>query len=279
MPLDVEMVEKAVLAGVIVSDIRIIRDFFSHPENMTRTLRIYTPDAYEREPGRRFPVLYMLDGQNVFNHPESAIYHTWCANTTMDRMVRDGAVQPWIIVGIDHGPERFSEYSPWWEPAVGAGGGGWAFIDFLVYHLKPFMDGSYRTLTEPHWTGVMGSSLGGLMSLTMAKSHPWVFGRIGAVSPTVMWANREIFRLWDRPTGRWLQLYLDVGSLERYWFYNVFLDYVESVQQFSEHLQRVGVAPYEMRYVVAPDHFHNEEAWQARLPDIFRWLLAAPQGV
>ena len=66
-----------------MSDIRISRDFYSYPEETTRTLRIYTPDAYYLQPERRFPVLYMMDGQNVFNHPESALYHTWCANTTM----------------------------------------------------------------------------------------------------------------------------------------------------------------------------------------------------
>ena len=262
-----------------MSGIQIMRDFFSQPENTERTLRIFTPDAYEREPGRRFPVLYMLDGQNVFNHPESAVYHTWCANTTMDRLIEEGAIAPWIIVAVDHGPDRFHEYSPWWEPTVGGGGGGWLFIEFLANHLKPHIDANYRTLPEPHWTAVMGASLGGLMSLAMGKSHPWIFGRIGAVSPTVMWASGEIFRLWDSPTGRWCRLYMDVGSLERYWFHDIFLDYVEATRHFFEHLKRIGVGDHEMRYAVAPDHFHNEEAWQARLPDIFRWLLEDAKGV
>jgi predicted alpha/beta superfamily hydrolase len=262
-----------------MSEIRIIHDFYSAPESSVRTLRIYTPDVYESELERRFPVLYLLDGQNVFNHPESAIYHTWCANTTLDRLVREGAVPPWIIVAVDHTADRFREYSPWWEASVGNGGGGWQLIEFMVHHLKPFMDRNYRTLTEPHWTGVMGASLGGLMSLVMGKSHPQVFGRIGALSATVMWANGEIFRWWDRPTERWCKLYLDVGSLERYWFYDLYLDYVEATQRFYDHLQRIGLGDHELRYVVAPEQFHNEEAWQARLPDILRWLLAAPQGV
>jgi len=262
-----------------MSEIRIIPDFFSYPEDTMRTLRIYTPDAYEAEPERRFPVLYMLDGQNIFSHPSSAIYDTWCANTTMDQLVHEGSIQPWIIVGIDHGPDRFGEYSPWWEQAVGGGGGGWQLMSFMVNKLKPFVDGEYRTLKEPHWTGILGASLGGLMALTMGKSHPEVFGRIGAVSPTVMWANGEIFRHWDRPTGRWCRLYMDVGSLERYWFYDIYLDYVDATHHFHEHLKRIGVQDHEMRFVVAPEHFHNEEAWQTRLPGIFRWLLADPQGI
>jgi predicted alpha/beta superfamily hydrolase len=259
--------------------VQIVRDFYSVPENTVRTLRIYTPDAYDSEPESRFPVLYMLDGQNVFSHPDSAVYHTWCANATLDRLVGEGAIRPWIIVGVDHTADRFREYSPWWEPTVGGGGGGWQLVEFLVHHLKPFMDQNYRTLGEPHWTGLMGASLGGLMSLVMGKSHPEVFGRIGAVSPTVMWAGGEIYRLWDRPTARWCRLYMDVGALERYWFYDIFLDYVDATQHFFEHLKRIGLGDHELRYVVAPDHFHNEEAWQARLPEIFRWLLEEPQGV
>ncbi|ABK18010.1 alpha/beta hydrolase [Syntrophobacter fumaroxidans] len=258
-----------------MSEIRILRDFYSYPEETTRTLRIYTPDAYQAHPDRRFPVLYMMDGQNVFNHPESALYHTWCANTTMDRLIFEGRLQPWIIVGIDHLPDRFAEYVPWPEPAIGADGRGRLFADFLVNHLKPFVDQTYRTLGTPQWTAVMGASLGGLMSLVLGKTHPDVFGRIGAVSPSVMWAGSEIFRLWDRPTGRWCKIYLDAGTLERYWYYDIYLDYVESVASFHRHLKDIGLGDHELRFVLAEGHFHNEEAWQARLPDILPWLLEA----
>ena len=262
-----------------MSDIRIIRDFYSYPESTARTLRIYTPDACYSEPERRLPVLYMLDGQNVFSHPESALYHTWCANTTMDRLVMEGRILPWIIVAVDHLPDRFSEYSLWWEPAVESGGRGWLFVDFLVNHLKPFIDQSYRTLTEPHWTGVMGSSLGGLMSLMTGRLHPGIFGRIGAVSPAVMWAGGEIFRFWDSPTGRWCKIYIDTGSLERYWLSDIYLDYVEATKNFYNHLKSLGMGDHELRYIVAQNHLHNEEAWQARLPDIFQWLLEDAKGI
>lgn len=262
-----------------MSDIQILHDFYSQPEGANRTLRICIPDVYYSQPATHFPVLYMLDGQNVFSHPESAVFHTWCANTTMDRLIAEGCIRPWIIVAIDHLPDRFSEYSPWSEPAVGAEGRGWLFIDFLVNYLKPFMDQNYRTLGEPHWTGILGASLGGLMSLAAGKVHPDVFGRIGAVSPSVMWANGEIFRLWDHPTGHWCKIYMDTGSLERYWYYNIYLDYVESTKNFYEHLKSLGLKDHELRYVVAQDHFHNEEAWQARLPAIFTWLLEDAKGV
>lgn len=262
-----------------MSYIQILRDFYSEPEGLVRTLRIYTPDAYEGQPNDRFPVLYMLDGQNVYNHPESAIYHTWCANTTLDRLIGEGQLRPWIVVAIDHLPDRFNEYSPWPEPSVGAQGRGWLFVDFLVNHLKPFIDRTYRTLPEPHWTGVLGASLGGLMSLVIGKTHPESFGRLGAVSPSVMWADGAVFRLWNAPTGRWCKLYMDTGSLERYWFYDLYLDYVSATLDFYHHLENISLGDHELRYVVAPDHFHNEEAWQARLPDILLWLLEDAKGI
>lgn len=262
-----------------MSNIQIMRDFYSYPEGVTRTLRIYTPDLYHSDPNRRFPVLYMLDGQNVFNHPESAIYHTWCANTTMDRLIADGHQEPWIIVAIDHLTDRFAEYVPWPEAKVNAAGRGRLFAEFLTEHLKPFIDATYRTRREPYWTGVMGASLGGLMSLVLGKSHPHLFGRIGALSPSVMWADSAIFRCWDTPTHRWCKIYLDVGSLEHYWYYDIYLDYVAATRHFYHHLQNLGLGPRELRYVVAADHFHNEQAWQQRLPSIFTWLLEEAGGI
>lgn len=262
-----------------MSEITIMRDFHSIPESTGRTLRVYRPDLYFLEPERRFPVLYMLDGQNVFSHPESALYHTWCANTAMDRLIAEGRIGPWMIVAVDHLEDRFTEYVPWWEPSVGRDGRGWQLIDFLVSHLKPFIDREYRTRPEPQWTGIMGASLGGLMSLVLGRTHPHVFGRIGALSPSVMWAGGEITRLWDRTTGSWCRIYMDTGSLERYWYYDLYLDYVEATERFYQHLKSIGMKDHELRYVIAPDHFHNEQAWQSRLPDILAWLLEEPSGI
>lgn len=257
-----------------MGDIRIIRDFYSYPESVTRTLRIYTPDGYGEDPARRYPVLYMMDGQNVFAHPESAQIHTWCANWALEGRVSAGRIQPWIVVAVDHMPFRLEEYSPWPDPDRRSGGRGWAFVDFVVNHLKPFVDATWRTRPGPRETAVMGASLGGLMSLVLGKTHPEVFGRIGALSPSVMWASGEAFRLWDRPTGQWIRLYMDTGDLERYWFHDTFLDYVDATDAFAAHLRAIGVQEHEMRYVVARDHFHHEQAWAARLPEILDWLLA-----
>jgi hypothetical protein len=94
-----------------------------------------------------------------------------------------------------------------------------------------------------------------------------------------MWASGEVFRFWDRPTGSWCKIYMDTGSLERYWYYDIYLDYVDSTTNFYHHLKGMGLGDHELRFVIAMDHFHDEKAWRARIPDILPWLLAEARGI
>lgn len=254
--------------------VQIVRDFSSPGEHATRTVRVYTPDAYDARPHARFPVLYMHDGQNVLEHAESARWDTWCANTTLEALVREGAVEPWVIVAIDHGPNRFEQYSPWDEPRLGVTGRGPAYASFLVESLKPWVDATYRTRPGPEWTATMGSSLGGLISLYLGWRHPDVFGRIGGVSPTVMWSLGRLFEAWTAHTGRWSRIYLDTGAHETVQWDQVHLDYGSGVRAFHEQLRRAGYADWELRLVVDETGGHHESDWQRRLPGVFRWLLS-----
>jgi predicted alpha/beta superfamily hydrolase len=256
-----------------MGNIQILRDVYSSVEQVKRTIRIFTPDAYQQQPKQAFPVLYMFDGQNIFSHPESAVYDTWCANTTMERVASEGSLRPWIIVGIDHLEDRLTEYSPW------IGGRGDKCAQFLVNELKPYIDKTYRTLSEPQWTGVMGSSMGGLMSLYIGKTYPKTFGRIGGLSPALMWGDGQMFQYWDRHTHCWSKIYLYVGSQEQYSFYGVFLDYVPITRDFYSHLKQLGYSDYEVHFNLAQGETHYETSWQRQLPDIMRWLLSEPQGV
>lgn len=256
-----------------MGDIQILRNVYSTSERITRTIRIFTPDAYHQQPNQAFPVLYMFDGQNVFSHPESAVYDTWCANTTMEQLAREGSLRPWIIVAIDHLSDRLSEYSPW------LGGRGGLCGQFLVNELKPLIDKTYRTRPEPQWTGVMGASMGGLMSLYVGKTYPKTFGRIGGISPALMWGGGQMFQYWDTPARTWSKILLHVGSQEQYSFYGVWLDYVPITRDFYHHLKQLGYADHELRLVVADGDTHHETSWQRRLPDMMRWLLEEPQGI
>ncbi|HEY9853043.1 MAG TPA: alpha/beta hydrolase-fold protein [Leptolyngbyaceae cyanobacterium] len=256
-----------------MGNIKIIRDFFSFSEQVNRTIRIFTPDAYQFQPDKRFPVLYMFDGQNIFSHPESALYDTWCANTTLENLASQKIIEPWIIVGIDHLPNRLEEYSP------GIGGRANLTGEFLVNHLKPLIDKTYRTLPETYNTAVMGASLGGLFSLYLGKTYPQIFGRIGGISPALMLGGNQMFEYWDKHTHQWSKILLHVGSKEQYSFYGVWLDYVPVTKDFYHHLKKLGYADYELHFVLAEGDIHHETSWQKRLPNIMTWLLEPAQGI
>jgi predicted alpha/beta superfamily hydrolase len=254
-----------------LSELLIVRDFASVPEGFARTLRIFLPDAYAFEPHRRFPVLYMQDGQNVFDHPDSARWDTWGVNTSMQKLVAERSIDPWIVVAVDHGAGRFEEYSLWPEIQVGSLGRGEAYLRFLVEQLKPHVDRSFHTLPEATHTAMVGSSLGGLISLCAHARFPGVFGRIGAFSPTVMWAGHALFELWrERTLGR---IYLDVGADEKFMIDDYVLNYGEEVLRFHHHLRSLGYGPEQVQFFGEPDAEHSEADWRRRFPNAMRWLL------
>ncbi|KFA91063.1 alpha/beta hydrolase [Archangium violaceum] len=253
--------------------VHIIRDFASPQEGFTRTVRIYTPDGYDQASHHRFPVLYMHDGQNVFAHSESAVFDTWCANLALERMVGEGRAEPWLIVGIDSGPGRLEEYSPWNESRANVRARGGAYARFIVETLKPYVDGVYRTRQGSEWTAVMGSSLGGLMSLYLGWKYPEVFGRIGALSPSVMWSEYKLFEHWKAHSQRWSRIYLDAGTYEWINPGGVPLPYGEATRDFYVHLKQLGYADHELALVLEPEGQHHESAWQRRLPWAMNWLL------
>lgn len=245
--------------------VHIIRDFYSPREGFSRTVRIYTPDGYDQGSAHRYPVLYMHDGQNIFAHAESARFDTWCANTAQEQLVHEGRLEPWIIVGIDSGPGRFEDYSPWSRGDI--------YGRFLVETLKPFIDGTYRTRHGPEWTATMGSSLGGLISLYLGMHYPDVFGRVGALSPSVMWNDYRLFQHWTSHTRRWSRIYLDTGTHEYIDPGGMPMPYGEATRDFHQHLKRLGYGDHELLLVQDPDGIHHEKDWQRRLPSAMQWLL------
>jgi predicted alpha/beta superfamily hydrolase len=255
--------------------VQIHREYFSPPEGFARTVRIYTPDAYDTDPDRRFPVLYMHDGQNVFAHPESAVFHTWCANNALERLVGEGRLEPWIIVALDHtGLGRWPDYTPWDDPKAKVSARGPLYAKFLQEHLKPWVDKTYRTRPEAQWTATMGASLGGLISLYLGLSAPHVFGRIGALSPTVMWSGGRMFQEWKAHSKHWSRIYLDAGANEYINVDGIPLEYAKYTRDFFLHLKKLGYGDHETCLVLEPGGDHNELDWQRRLPFAFRWLLS-----
>lgn len=252
-----------------------------------RNVDVWLPPSYGRDPQRRYPVLYMHDGQNLFDPALSYTGTDWDIDGALARLIERGEAREAIVVGVWNTPQRFAEYmprAPVRTETVGSGIDGRpigrsedirsdAYLQFLVEELKPFIDARYRTLPGRDDTFVMGSSMGGLISLYAIARHPDVFGGVGAVSThwpacdgcSVDWFATHL----PRPGGH--RLYFDYGTAT--------LDalYPPHQARMDAGLRRAGWRAgrdwITRRFEGAE---HNEAAWKARVEIPLRFLLAPP---
>ena len=177
---------------------------------------VYVPQAFHDDPNRFFPVLYLHDGQNLFDPETSFIKgNYWRVGETADWMISAGEVEPLVIVGIyNAGAKRIDEYTPLEDRRLG-GGNADAYGQMLVEDLKPFVAHHYRTLAGPENCGMGGSSLGGLVTIYLGMRYPDVFGKLAVLSPSVWWRDRVILKYVERiqqKTGQ--RIWLDIGTNE-----------------------------------------------------------------
>jgi predicted alpha/beta superfamily hydrolase len=246
-------------------------DFVSRLVEDHHDLVVYLPHMYETEGERRFPVLYMHDGQNLFDPETSFIKgNYWRMGETADALVEAGAIEPLIIVGIyNAGVKRVDEYTPVEDKRLG-GGHADAYGRMLVEELKPFIDGQYRTLSAAEHCGMGGSSLGGLVTLYLGLRYPTVFSRLAVVSPSVWWRNRAILKtvaaLAEKPA---LRIWLDIGTKESKWA-------VPDTRTLRDALISKGWQLGEdLAYFEAKGGEHSESAWAQRVDPMLRFLFPA----
>jgi len=192
------------------------RKFASRLVDEKHDFIVYVPQAFNGYPNRFFPVLYLHDGQNLFDPETSFIKgNYWRVGETADTLIESGEVEPLVIVGIyNTGVKRIDDYTPVEDRRLG-GGRADAYGQMLVEELKPFVAHQYRTLAGPENCGMGGSSLGGLVSLYLGMRYPDVFGNLAIFSPSVWWYNRAILRTVDQlrqDTGQ--RIWLDIGTKE-----------------------------------------------------------------
>ncbi|MFC5577826.1 alpha/beta hydrolase [Lysobacter niabensis] len=227
-----------------------------------RRLRVYLPPDYA-EGSRRYPVLYMFDGQNLFDEATSYAGE-WGVDESMDVLAREGGFSA-IVVGIDHGNEqRFNELIPYWNVRFLPNLGG-AFLDDVVHAIKPFVDANYRTLPDRAHTAILGSSLGGLEADYAIHRYPQVFGKAGVFSPSY-WVSDEAFAQAERqalPADA--RVYLYMGGREGE-------DSVRNVERMAQ-LLRNQLEAGNVAVRVTADAEHNEGAWRAQFQDSVRWLF------
>jgi enterochelin esterase-like enzyme len=235
-----------------------------------RDLIVYTPPGYRDQPARHFPVLYLQDGQNLFDGATSFIPgQDWHVGQTADHCIQSGTVEPLVIVGIYNTKARIREYTPTRVPKLG-GGRADRYAKFLLEEVKPFVDREYRTLSDSHQTGIGGSSLGGLVSLYLGLKHARVFGKIAALSPSVWWNHMVIRRfvlsagVEPRP-----RIWLDVGTREG-------PRIVHDVEKFRDALLEKGwQLERDLHYERVEGAEHNEAAWARRVGPFLQFLYPA----
>jgi predicted alpha/beta superfamily hydrolase len=175
-----------------ISTVVVEKDFHSDILIEDRDLTVYLPAGYDLDFFNRYPVLYMLDGDRYFMEKREDSKYLWSMKKTLDRLINEDALDKMIVVGIHSTENRRDHYTPSIDETFQAGGQVQDYTRFLIEELKPLIDRKYRTLPEAKYTGIAGSSLGGLASLHIGWNHPDVFSKIGALSPSLWWDNFEI---------------------------------------------------------------------------------------
>lgn len=262
-------------------DLRLHR-FTSRIFRNQRFLRVWLPPGYDdaANQGSRYPVLYLNDGQNLFEASTSFAGVEWQVDETADRLVREGTVPPMIIVGIDHaGKDRLREYMPHrsLQPMMLRVQGA-RYPDFLLEEVMPFVARNYRVASGPENTGLGGSSLGALISLYTTVRRPGVVGRLLLESPSLWASNRQLVRE-SRGVKSWPErIFLAVGTAEA-GSAEKSQSVVDDVREFAGILRRAEMNDKRLRLVIEDGASHSEADWARRFPQALAFLFGKVQPV
>ncbi|MCB0517407.1 MAG: T9SS type A sorting domain-containing protein [Lewinellaceae bacterium] len=252
--------------GTAADNVFVLDNSFYMPElNRSRRVWIYLPPDYSTS-SKYYPVLYMHDGQNLFDVTTS-FSGEWEVDETLNNLFSQGDYGC-IVVAIDNGgASRADEYAPWVNTSYNAGGEGDEYMDFIVTTLKPQVDANYRTLSGRDYTGVMGSSLGALISQYGIMEYQEDISKAGILSPA-FWFNPEIFDFCSNTTKvEPLKIYMVASQNEGQ----------GSVAQDANHMEMVlqgnGFTSTELKKVITPYGDHNEAFWAMEFGPAYQWLF------
>lgn len=251
-----------------------LHEFKSRVFRNTRFVRVWLPPGYDdsASENRRYPVLYLNDGQNLFESATAFAGVEWQVDETADRLIRDGVVPPLIIVGIDNtGKARMREYMPHRSLMMMRVKGS-RYPDFLMNEVMPFVARRYRVASGPENTGLGGSSLGALIALYTAMVRRGVFGRLLLESPSLWAASRQLITE-SREVGVWPErVFLAAGTAEA-GRKDRDQSVVDDVRELAEIMHRAGLNENRLRMVIEEGASHNEAAWAQRFPQALEFLF------
>jgi len=245
--------------------LEVLPNFLSPQLGNRRDILVYLPPSYETG-DRPYPVLYMQDGQNLFDPGRAFVPgQDWGLDEAAEVLIGEGAVAPLILVGIDHGgPARMDEYTPVRDTRHSGGGRAEDYARFLIEELKPVIDAQFRTTPEAENTGAGGSSLGGLISLYLALKHPEVFGRAAVMSPSVWWAGRAILNDVDAYDGPASRMWADIGGREG-------AEALNDARTLRDKIAAKNWPDFEFYEDRRGDH--SERAWARRARQVLEFLF------
>jgi len=261
--------------STLTGTIRFHHPFRSPQLDNERSIAVYLPPGYDEEPDVRYPVVYLHDGNNVFDAQTSFAGVEWRADETAEELIRAGRLPKLILVGIYNTPERIGEYTPFADGARG-GGRGEQYLAFIVETLKPFIDKTYRTRPEREHTGIVGASLGGLIALYAPYRFPDVFGQAAAMSPTLMWADAAILRyVAQHPPAKKPRLWIDMDtSSDANSETATASPYVAAGRELVRTLKAAGVREgVDFHYEEIPGGRHHETDWARRFDRVLVFLF------
>lgn len=228
-----------------------------------RTVRLYLPSSYHQG-GKRYPVIYMHDGQNLFDDM-TAYSGEWGVDESLNLLAENQGLEV-IVVGIDNGGDfRMNELSPWENKRFGEAQGK-QYMDFIVEVVKPYIDTNFRTQEDRLHTAIMGSSMGGLISHYAIHAYPQVFSKAGIFSPSY-WYSQDVFSFTKfKKVPFDARLYVMYGSKEGDGM-------IADTSKMHRQLKQQGHPRQNMLFKRVPNGEHNEQLWRAQFTEAVQWLF------
>jgi len=223
---------------------------------------VYLPPNYETS-SHKFPVIYMHDAQNLFDS-KTSYNGEWNVDESLNELYKN-TNKSFIVVGIENGEhERMNEYTPWPNKNYG-GGKGAEYIRFIVHNLKPYIDSTYRTKPQQKYTGLIGSSLGGLISYYGGLKYPDIFGKIGALSTSFWFSNQVVDFAIQHGNINNVKMFLLVGEKEGE-------QMVEGTLNTEKLLLETGFKSKNLTSKIVEEGEHNEAFWRSEFLTVLKWL-------